>query len=278
MRVAIRSFKQSRLPLPIPVDLDEVDINKKLISLEVLIEGDRNKNEHLLGCDASISNCSSTSASSTSSTCKKTTTKKRSTKVVFSNDCQYIYPATWDRKEDRRKLWWTRQDRQVALAELRREARGLASLQAYRDACVTILMHCKDVATDNDEDCLKEESDMFTGPQRPRTPLIVTSALRTLVENCRGGERSVLLRLQLRAVGRPCYYWRCNSVRAIESVLQLQKCLSCLSDEQLSKEEKAYLLAAQYKPFGFYASIWAQLIAEGDRDVIKRDFRRVRLW
>ena len=207
--------------------------------------------------------------------------------MVFSDKVTYVEPVIFDKLFERRQLWWNRNDQQEALKAMRHEARLLASSSRYRAACTTVLLHCKALAMANEQECLAEDQTVTDGGSSRSlvllthaTPQNVMEAVRYLVDpQVRGLERACLTRLRLRIPGRPCYFWRCSPVRATSSVLQLQERLNRMEGD-LSEEEKGCLISVQYQPYGFYASIWAQLLAEGDAllEAMQREaFRRVSL-
>jgi hypothetical protein len=213
---------------------------------------------------------------------------KETRRVVFSDKVTYVEPVKFDKSFSRRQLWWNRKDQQEALKEMRHEARLLTSSSRYHAACTTILLHCKALAMANEQECLAEDQTVAANDGSSRslvlltnaTPQNVLDAVRYVVDpQVRGLERACLTRLRLRLPGRPCYYWRCSPVRATASVLQLQERLSHFGGD-LSDDEKACLLSVQYQPYGFYASTWAQLLAEGDAllETMEREaFRRISL-
>ena len=270
-----------------PVDLDEDVENYSimLVEIEQVLRDNqlRQKNLKSRSC-SSVSSCSfasSTASFSDSSSMKETR------RVVFSDKVTYVEAVKLDKAYDRRQLWWNRKDQQEALKAMRHEARLLASSSRYRAACTTVLLHCKALAMANEQECLAADNTVAEGGSiRCRvllthaTPPDVVDAVRYLVDpQVRGLERACLTRLRLRLPGRPCYYWRCSPVRATASVLQLQDRLSHVGGD-LSDGEKSCLLSVQYQPYGFYASTWAQLLAEGDAllETMQREaFRRVSL-
>jgi len=272
-----------------PIDLDEDIENEKIMLVEIeqllrdkelrrLSQQTRNN-----GSCSSVGSCSFTSSTASFSDDSSSTIKETSRRrVVFSDQVQCIQAVKWDKSVDRRNLWWTGRDREKALNAMRSEARILASSPKYRGACTTILLHCKALSEANEEECLEEDHGVVSGTRSQRllltaqTPNHVAEAVRYLTDaQVRGLERACLQRLRLRTPGRPCYYWRCSPVRATANVLQLQDRLSNILD--LSHQEKGCLISVQYQPYGFYASTWAQLLAEGDAAEIQREYRRMSL-
>jgi len=264
-----------------PVDVDEVGDKEKilLVEIEQFLRHQHNHEIRKLSTEScsSDSSCTLTSSTTLSSDTSSTENNRR---VLFSDDVQYIEPDQLSKKVDRKMLWWGRKDRDLALAEMRNEARVLASDPEYRQACITVLLHCKALSLTFEEECLGEDHGVLASARSKKTPTPpeVAEAVQILVDpNVRGLERACLQRLKLRAPGRPCYFWRCNPVRATASVIQLQERLGSLADRTLSDLEKGCLLSVQYQPYGFYASTWAQLLAEGDAAASNNPYRRVYL-
>lgn len=273
-----------------PIDLDEDIEDEKIMLVEIeqvlrdkeLRRKIQQTNSNSGSC-SSVSSCSHTSSTASFSDDSSSVVKEisGSRRVVFSDQVQCIPAVQWDKSVDRRNLWWSRKDREAALNAMRSEARVLASSAKYRGACTAILLHCKAISGANEEECLEEDHGVVPGTRSQRlltgeTPKHVREAVRYLTEaQVRGLERACLQRLRLRTPGRPCYYWRCSPVRATANVLQLQDRLSNILD--LSNQEKGCLISVQYQPYGFYASVWARLLAEGDAVEEHREFQRVTL-
>jgi len=262
-----------------PVDVDEAMDNEKvlLVEIEEVLKQQQTScdgHQQKRGSYSSISSCSLTSITTDSS---DDDSSKRSRRVVISDNVQYIQPAKGDSAVDRKALWWTRKDREDALSAMRNEARVLITKPKYRNAVTTVLLHCKALSEVNERECLDEDHSVLGSTiVFDETPTQVAEAVLYLVDpELRGLERACLQRLKLRMPGRPCYYWRCSPVRAKSSVLQLQDRLEPISD--LSDQEKGCLLSVQYQPYGFYASCWSRLLAEGDAAAMERQYRRLSL-